>query len=100
MKIDRRKIKVLEQLARIELHPDEIEVMAGQLDRIVEFVSQLRAADRSGAVGTGFVARGAAAGLREDEVREGLGRDGVAKIAPAFENGFFRVPRILDKEES
>jgi aspartyl-tRNA(Asn)/glutamyl-tRNA(Gln) amidotransferase subunit C len=98
MKIDREKIKYLERLARIELAPDEIESMTEQLDRIVKFVTTLQAADTSGVDAAGLLGHGGSKDLREDVIREGLKREVVKKMAPDFVDGFFRVPRVIDKE--
>ena len=97
MKIDRNKIEYLKRLARIELAADEIDTMTEQLDRIVEFVATLQAVDTSGVDAAGLVGGGEAR-LREDVAREGLKREAVEKIAPDFSDGFFRVPRVIDKE--
>ena len=99
MKIDRQTIKRLERLSRIELQPAEIETVAGQLERMVEFVATLRDADTTGAERTGLVDHGTGESLRDDAARDGLTREVVAEIAPDFEAGFFRVPRVLEKEE-
>ena len=45
MKIDLKTIVHLEALARIELTPEEREVLSGQLDRIVEYVEQIQGLD-------------------------------------------------------
>jgi len=100
MKIDRNKIEYLERLARIELTADEIDTMTEQLDRIVEFVATLQAADTSGVDAAGLAGCGGETRLREDAAREGLKREAVEKIAPDFSDGFFRVPRVIDKENS
>jgi aspartyl-tRNA(Asn)/glutamyl-tRNA(Gln) amidotransferase subunit C len=99
MKIDREMIRHLETLARIELRPEEIGPMTEQLDRIVNFVEKLQAADTSGITATKFIVHADEEHLRDDEVKPGLDRDTVLEQAPDTEKGFFRVPRVIDRGE-
>ena len=96
MKIDRETIEHLETLARIELDEPEREKLAGQLNRIVKFVEKLDELDTSDI---------------EYEIHRGyqpvnpnfpaswLGWKKALDQAPDRENGFFRVPRVIDRGE-
>ena len=85
----------LARLARIELTEAELEVLAPQLDVILESVAEgLRSR------GTGHPADLARAlpltnVFRDDELRPSLPRDQILAAAPAAELMRFRVPRIL-----
>jgi aspartyl-tRNA(Asn)/glutamyl-tRNA(Gln) amidotransferase subunit C len=87
----------LARLARIELTEAELEVLAPQLDVILESVarvSEVAARDippTSHALPLTNV-------FREDELRPSLPRDVVLAGAPAAEQMRFRVPRILGEE--
>jgi aspartyl-tRNA(Asn)/glutamyl-tRNA(Gln) amidotransferase subunit C len=87
----------LARLARLDLTPEELDRYAGQLDVILTSVARVAevAADdippTSHAVPLTNV-------TRPDEIRPTLDRDEVLSMAPAAEDGRFRVPRILDEE--
>lgn len=95
--IDRDAIIRLEKLSRIELTEAERERFAQQLPRIVEFCESLREIDTDAIEPTSAIALGAHVGLRKDEVQPGLNRDKVLKEAPDAEDGFFRVPKIIER---
>jgi aspartyl-tRNA(Asn)/glutamyl-tRNA(Gln) amidotransferase subunit C len=95
--ISRAEAEHLARLARLDLAPDELDHLAGQLDVILGAVARVAevAADdippTSHAVPLTNV-------FREDEVRASLGAAAVLGGAPAAEDGRFRVPRILGEE--
>ncbi|MCK4774473.1 MAG: Asp-tRNA(Asn)/Glu-tRNA(Gln) amidotransferase subunit GatC [Candidatus Krumholzibacteria bacterium] len=97
MKIDRNTIEHLEALARIELSDEEREKLAGQLDRIVKFVEKLDELDTSG-VDTIDESRGSQP-VRPDFPMSWLGHQKVLNKAPDGANGFFRVPRVINRGE-
>lgn len=101
-KINRDVIAHLEQLARIDLAPDEVEVITAQLDRIVAMVESLQKVDVSGVEPTlGMSHEVAAEGehVRDDVVVPGLERATVLAQAPDATREFFRVPRVLGKDD-
>ena len=97
MKIDEKLIKRLEVLARMELTPDERETLAEQLTRIVEYVEQLQDIDTENVEPTTAVVHQEKAPLRPDEPRPGLERDVVLSEAPDRDDGYFRVPKIIER---
>lgn len=99
MKIDRRTIAQLEALAKIELGPDEVEAVAEQLGRIVDFVEKVRSVDTTGVTPARLFSRPEEERLRDDEKTEGLAREDVLALAPDASNGFLRVPRVFDQGE-
>lgn len=97
MKINRETLNHLEALARIELTDDERERMIEQLRGIVEYVEQLQDVDTTDVEPTSSVIQEAGSKLRSDEPRPGLDRDTILAEAPDTKNGFFRVPKIIDR---
>jgi aspartyl-tRNA(Asn)/glutamyl-tRNA(Gln) amidotransferase subunit C len=97
MKIDLKTIAHLEQLARIQLSQAEREQVATQLARIVEFCEQIQAIDTDKIAPTAAVVYEKHTTLRPDEVKPGLDRDVVLKMAPDAKDGFFRVPKIIER---
>jgi aspartyl-tRNA(Asn)/glutamyl-tRNA(Gln) amidotransferase subunit C len=97
MKINRKTVSHLEKLARIELDPDEVELITEQLGRIVEFVEQLQSVDTSGVQPTRLISQKDEEHLRDDEVMPGLERSRVMEQAPDHTDEFFRVPKVLGR---
>jgi aspartyl-tRNA(Asn)/glutamyl-tRNA(Gln) amidotransferase subunit C len=101
-RINRDVVAHLEKLARIKLLPDEVEMITGQLDRIVGMVESLQAVDVSGVEPTlGMSHEQPMEGehVRADEVTPGLDRGTVLKQAPDATKEFFRVPRVIGRDE-
>ena len=101
-RINRDTVAHLEKLARIKLAPDEVEMITGQLDRIVAMVESLQAVDVTGVEPTlGMSHDKSVEGehVRADEVTPCLDRALVLKQAPDATKEFFRVPRVIGKDE-
>ena len=96
MTITRDEVAHLARLARLALDETELDHLSGQLDVILNSVARVRevaAADippTSHAVPLTNV-------FRPDALRPSLAREEVLAVAPAAEEGRFRVPRILDE---
>jgi aspartyl-tRNA(Asn)/glutamyl-tRNA(Gln) amidotransferase subunit C len=84
----------LEALARVDLDPEERDRLRLQLDRILGFVRKLQEVE-TGKDGSPEAAGSAPA---SDEPHECLDREEVLGQAPERENGFFRVPPVIDRE--
>ncbi len=87
-------VRHVARLARLELTEEEVELFAGQLEAVLEHASDVEALDTGGVAPTAHPLPLANV-LRDDVVRPGLDRDEVLAMAPAAEDGRFRVPRIL-----
>ncbi len=94
MKIKREEVEHVARLARLELAPDEVERMTGQLDTILNYVAKLDEVDTSGIEETTHTQRVTNA-FREDEVRPSLAREKVLANAPADNGEAFVVPKII-----
>jgi aspartyl-tRNA(Asn)/glutamyl-tRNA(Gln) amidotransferase subunit C len=97
MKIDLGMITRLEALAKIELTPEERDVLSGQLDSIIEYVEQIQGLDTDNVAPTSAVVHESGSALRMDEVEPGLDRDVVLGEAPDAKDGYFRVPKIIER---
>jgi aspartyl-tRNA(Asn)/glutamyl-tRNA(Gln) amidotransferase subunit C len=100
MKFDRDLIGHLERLARIELSDDEREKLSGQLEAIVEFVEKLQSVDTSGVEATRLIDHLDEERTREDEPVAGLHSEDVMERAPDAADGYFRVPRVIDRGDN
>jgi aspartyl-tRNA(Asn)/glutamyl-tRNA(Gln) amidotransferase subunit C len=82
-------------LARLALSDDELEHFTAQLEVILEHAAQIAALDTHDVPPTAHPLPVVNV-LRADDVRPSLPPDEVLAMAPAAEDGRFRVPRILD----
>ena len=87
----------LARLARIELNEAELEVLAPQLDVILESVARVSEVAAQDIPPTSH-ALPLTNVFRDDELRPSLPREQILAGAPAAELMRFRVPRILGEE--
>jgi aspartyl-tRNA(Asn)/glutamyl-tRNA(Gln) amidotransferase subunit C len=92
--ISREDVAHVAVLARLDLTDEELEQFTGQLAAVLEHAADVAALDTEGVPPTAhpLPLRNV---LRADEARPSLDRDEVLAMAPAAEDGRFRVPRIL-----
>jgi aspartyl-tRNA(Asn)/glutamyl-tRNA(Gln) amidotransferase subunit C len=94
MKITREEVEHVAKLARLELKAQELETFGRQLSEILTYIDKLNELDTSGvepmshAVGVMNV-------FREDETGKSLDVEEALGNAPARQEGFFRVPKVL-----
>jgi aspartyl-tRNA(Asn)/glutamyl-tRNA(Gln) amidotransferase subunit C len=95
MSISSSQINKLCALAQLALGHDEREQVASDLDRIIAMVDALGLIDTDGVAPLAHPLD-AAQRLRDDVVSERVDRDRYQHIAPAAENGFYLVPRVIE----
>lgn len=93
MTIDPAEVRHVAQLAELAVSEADIATLAGQLERIVAFVAQLDELDLP-VVELGSPVGPGAVELREDVVAPIPMASAPVDFAPAFEQGFFVVPRL------
>lgn len=95
--ISREEAAHLARLARLDLAPDELDHLAGQLDQIVGHVAKVAevAADDIPPTSHALPVTNV---FRPDVLAECLTAEQALSGAPAAEDGRFRVPRILGEE--
>ena len=99
MALTRQDVARLADLARIELTDEELDVLAPQLEVIVDSVASVAQAvppdtpPSSHSVHLSNVARA-------DDVRPSWPAQAMLAGAPRVEDGRFRVPRVLDEDAS
>jgi aspartyl-tRNA(Asn)/glutamyl-tRNA(Gln) amidotransferase subunit C len=92
--LTRADVEHVARLARLALSDEEIEEFTVQLGAILEHAARVAALDTAGVPPTSHPIPLANV-TRPDEPRPSLDRDVVLGMAPAAEDGRFRVPRIL-----
>jgi aspartyl-tRNA(Asn)/glutamyl-tRNA(Gln) amidotransferase subunit C len=95
--ISRDDVAHVARLARLRLSDAELELFTGQLAAVLAHAADVEALDVSGVEPTAhpFPLTNV---MRPDEPRPTLPRDEVLAVAPAVEDGQFRVPAILGEE--
>ena len=92
MKLDIEKVA---RLARLELSEKEMETFGNQLDQILTYMEQLNRLDTKGIEPTSHAIPVYNA-FRQDETNPSFPKEDVLGIAPAEEEGHFKVPRIIE----
>ena len=93
MNIDRDEARRIADLAHLEFDDAALDRLAGEMTKILSYIDQLREVDT-----TGFEERseGESTPMRPDEPRPSLDREAVARNAPAWSEGLFVVPKVIE----
>jgi aspartyl-tRNA(Asn)/glutamyl-tRNA(Gln) amidotransferase subunit C len=95
MALDKATVKQIATLARIRLTEAELEPLAGELSRILDWVEQLNGVDTTGVTPMASAAA-ATLPMRDDVVTDGGRRDDILGNAPRAARGFFAVPKVVE----
>jgi aspartyl-tRNA(Asn)/glutamyl-tRNA(Gln) amidotransferase subunit C len=95
MSVDATTVRRIAHLARIAVAEDEVEHLRGELNAILAFVEQLSEVDVEGVEPMTSVIP-MEMKKRPDEVTDGGIPDDILKNAPATEDGFFVVPKVVE----
>jgi aspartyl-tRNA(Asn)/glutamyl-tRNA(Gln) amidotransferase subunit C len=93
--LTKEQVQHIATLARLKLADEEFDDVVDKLSRIVDFVDQLQAAPTDDVVPMAHPLN-MSQRLRADEVTETNDRDRFQENAPATEDGFYLVPRVID----
>ena len=95
MSVDTATVRRVARLARIAVSEDEVATMQGELNAILGFVEQLGEVDVSGVDPmtsvTPMVMK-----KREDAVTDGHKAEDIVANAPATQEHFFMVPKVVE----
>jgi aspartyl-tRNA(Asn)/glutamyl-tRNA(Gln) amidotransferase subunit C len=95
MAVDAQTVRRVAHLARIAVADDEVAGLAGELNAILAFVEQLGEVDVAGVEPMTSVTP-MAMKEREDKVNDGGIADDIVRNAPATEDHFFLVPKVVE----
>ena len=95
MSVDTTTVRRIAHLARIAVAEDEVEHLKNELNGILAFVEQLQEVDVEGVEPMTSVTP-MAMKKREDVVTDGGIADDIVKNAPATEDHFFLVPKVVE----
>ena len=82
-------------LARLKLSDSEKEIFSGQIGGIIDYINKLNELDTTRIEPTAHVLPIKNV-FREDRLRDSLPRDKAMQNAPDKNDGFYRVPRIIE----
>ena len=95
MAISREEVRRIAELARLEIPESKLDRVAAELSKVLDFAATLNRLDLEGHEPSTFAP--ANAPLREDVVNgRRLSREAALAAAPEQEDGFFRVPPIVE----
>jgi len=97
MKLSLDQVEHVAQLARLALTDREKELFRGQLSSILDHAERLQELDTEDIPPTASVLPLSNV-MREDEIGASLPLEDVLANAPEAEEGFFRVPVVLESE--
>jgi len=95
MSVDTTTVRRIAHLARIAVAEDEVEHLKNELNGILAFVEQLQEVDVEGVEPMTSVTP-MAMKKREDVVDDGGIADDIVKNAPATQNHYFLVPKVVE----
>jgi len=82
-------------LARLKLDENEKELFSRQVGDVIEYIDKLNELDTDGIEPTAHVFPIKNV-FREDELKDSLPRNKALQNAPEKEDGFYRVPKIIE----
>jgi len=95
MSVDLETVRRIARLARIAVTDDDVPHLQGELNAILSFVEQLNEVDVRGIEPMTSVTP-MAMKKRQDGVTDGFYADKIVRNAPATEEGFFLVPKVVE----
>ncbi len=94
MKITKEQVQYVARLARLELDPQQLESFSHQLATVLDYMETLAQVDTAGVEPTAHTISLTNA-FREDRVHQHLDTSKALENAPAGEDGFFVVPKVI-----
>ena len=100
-KVTVEEVERVAELASLELTPEEIPGMVGNLNAILEYVAELNELDTTGIAPLAQISElpgaGGSAELRPDQTAPSLNRAAVMPEAPESDGRFFKVPKVIER---
>jgi aspartyl-tRNA(Asn)/glutamyl-tRNA(Gln) amidotransferase subunit C len=95
MSVDAAQVRRIAHLARIAVADEEVEHLKGEINAILAFVEQLSEVNVEGVEPMTSVTP-MAMKMRQDVVTDGGIPDEIVRNAPATEDHFFLVPKVVE----
>ena len=97
--IDKKEIYKIAKLAKIDIKHDELETYSSQISKILEYIEELNNVDTSSMNEFSGSMLNDHQNLRDDVPTKSLSRDEVVGLAPDTDGVYFKVPKVIKKEE-
>ncbi|KRM94942.1 aspartyl glutamyl-tRNA(Asn Gln) amidotransferase subunit C [Liquorilactobacillus aquaticus DSM 21051] len=98
MAISEDKVAHVAGLAKLAFSKEELQKFTGQMDEIINMVQQLSDIDTTGVKVTTHITDSINT-MREDVAVKGTERELLMKNVPEHQDGFIKVPAIIDENE-
>ncbi len=95
MKVTKKDLAAVALLSRLAIKKEEEDKYLGQLDAFLQYVENLKSVDTANVEPTMY-ALALQNVFRADEVKPSLAREAALFNAPLAEDGYFKVPKILE----
>ena len=95
MKVTKKDLADVAVLSRLSIAAEEEDKYLGQLDAFLQYVENLEGVDTAEVQPTTY-ALPMQNVFRTDEVKTSLAREAALSNAPLAEDGYFKVPKILE----
>ena len=96
MGVDKEEVEYLAKLSRVKLDAEEMQFMAKQLDRIIEYVDQLREVNVEGVEPTSFAVETKNVFRKDEVIPDSQVARNLLRHAPSRKDNFFKVPPVID----
>jgi aspartyl-tRNA(Asn)/glutamyl-tRNA(Gln) amidotransferase subunit C len=100
-KVTVEEVERVAELAHLELRPEEVGPMLGDLNAVLDYMAELNELDTTGVAPLSQVSElGGAVGAskpRADQVQPSLDRTVVMREAPETDQVFFKVPKVIER---
>jgi aspartyl-tRNA(Asn)/glutamyl-tRNA(Gln) amidotransferase subunit C len=96
-RLDKESVRHVAILARLRLNDEEVARFSGELSSILGYVAQLDELDTADVPPTAHPLPVSNV-FREDTVRLSWSTEQALKNAPTQQDGFFKVPKVLEQE--
>lgn len=98
MSVTRVEIKKIAELARLEFNDDELENYTVEMNKILEYVEQLKELDTTNVKPLSHPIENNNV-FREDIQRVSVDRESALKNAPESSSEYFKVPKVISQNK-
>ena len=97
--INKKEIHKIAKLAKIDIKDSEIDMYSEQISKILGHISELNEVDTSNVEDFSGYDLNGQQNLRDDVPSKSLDREDIIKLAPDSDGVYFKVPKVVEKEE-